>query len=161
MSCQNLQQRLDQLAQQSQLQVLDPEAREHLANCAQCAAHHALLLALTADEIRAEPPPLSPQLLAAVEKRAMGALRATGRRAVMRWDIAAPLAVSLLALPIALGQGWLWLRGLGFLLESWLPEALVAGLAIAHIASVALTLGALYAALPLAIAFASTRLEAT
>jgi hypothetical protein len=81
----------------------------------------------------------------------------------MRWDIAAPLVVSLLALPIALGQGWLWLQGLGFLLESWLPQSIVTGLAIAHALSVAITLGALYAALPLAIAFASTRirLEAT
>jgi anti-sigma factor RsiW len=161
MNCQNTQQRLDQFTEQSQIQALDSETREHLASCAQCAAHHALLLALTADEIRAEPPPIPPQLLATLEERAMGALRATGRRRVMHWDIAAPLVVSLLALPIALGQGWLWLRGLGFVLESWLPEALVTGLVVVHIVSVALTLGALYAALPLAIAFASTRLEAT
>jgi len=171
MSCKSTQQRLEQLADQSQLQALGEDERRHLASCDECAAHHALLLTLATESVQTEPPPLSPRLLATVERRAIHALRATRQRRALRWDIAAPLAVALLALPIALGQGWLWLKGLALLLEAWLPASILTGLAVVHFASVALTLGALYGAIPLAIAYANhtraiayanhTRLEAT
>ncbi len=162
MSCETTQQRLEQLANQSQLQGLGEDERRHLASCNECAAHHALLLTLAAESVQTEPPPLPPQLLATVERRAIRALRATRQRRALRWDIAAPLAMALLALPIALGQEWLWLKGLALLLDSWLPASILTGLAVVHFASVALTLGALYGALPLAIAYASrTRLEAS
>jgi hypothetical protein len=162
MSCQTTQQRLEQLANHGQLRSIGEDQRQHLASCDECAAHHALLLTLTDEAGQTEPPPLPPQLLATLEQRAIRALRATHQRRLMRWDIAAPLAVALLALPITVGQGWLWFKGLALLLETWLPASILTGLAVVHFASVALTLGALYGALPLAIAYASrTRLEAS
>lgn len=171
MSCEATQRLLEQLVDQSELQTLGEDERQHLASCAECAAHHALLLALAAESTPTEAPSLSPQLLATVERRAIHALCVTRRRRALRWDIAAPLAVALLALPVAVGQGWLWLQGLALLLEAWLPASILTGLAVVHFASVALTLGALYAAIPLVIAYANhtrvsayanhTRLEAT
>jgi hypothetical protein len=162
MSCNATQQRLEQLADQSQLQALGDDERQHLASCDECAAHHALLLTLADESAQTEAPPLSPQLLATVERRAIHALRITQRRSALHWDIAAPLAVALLALPLALGQGWLWLKGLALLLGTWLPAPIVTGLAVVHFASVALALGALYGAIPLVIAYAThTRQEAS
>jgi hypothetical protein len=155
MSCEATQQRLEQLADPSQLQTLGDDERRHLASCDACAAHHALLLTLTAESVQTEAPALPPQLLATVERRAVHALRVVHQRRALRWDIAAPLAVALLALPIALGQGWLWLKGLAFLLDTWLPASVLTGLAVVHFTSVALALGALYGAIPLVIAYAT------
>ena len=109
----------------------------------------------------ARPEPLSSQLRASVHERATRALRATHSNLILRWEIAAPLAVALLALPIAIGQGWLWTHGLSALLEPWLPTSVLTGLTIFYAASAALTLGGLYGSLPFAIAYANrNRLEA-
>jgi anti-sigma factor RsiW len=153
MSCDATQQRLEQLADPSQLEALGDDERQHLASCDDCAAHHALLLELAAESVPMAVPALPPQLLATVERRAVHALRVAQQRRALRWDIAAPLAVALLALPIALGQGWLWLKGLAFVLGSWIPASVLTGLAVVHFISVALALGALYGAIPLVIAY--------
>ncbi len=73
--------------------------------------------------------------------------------------------MAVLALPIALGQGWLWVKGLSLLFDAWVPSAILTGLAVVHITSVAIALGALYAAIPLVIAYVNhaqpDRLEAS
>ena len=168
MNCDARQEQLERIAFEGELEALADEQREHLADCAPCASHFALLQLLIGEARDAQPAPLSPQLRASVHERATRALRATRARpashskSIFRWEIAAPLAVALLALPIAIGQGWLRTRGLSALLEPWLPASVLTGLTIFYAASAALTLGGLYGSLPFAIAYANrNRLEAT
>ena len=163
MSCETRQQRLEELVFEGDLERLAVEEREHLAGCADCGAHHALLLALNTEAERATAEPLPPQLLAAVERRAVRVLRAAQPQPHPRLDgnLVAPLAVALLALPIAVGQGWLWMHGLSFFLAEWIPASILTGIFVFYVVSVALPLGALYGSLPLAVAYANrTRMEA-
>ena len=156
MSCRRVQLRLE-------IDTLQPSAAdlEHLAGCPQCAAHRALLQALQQAAVAVESPPPSPALLAAVEDRARAALRAAQAPSPFRREVLLPLGVALFALPLAVGQGWLWLRALSLLLESWLPGLVLTSISVFYVASVGLTLGALYASLPFAVAHANrTRLEA-
>jgi hypothetical protein len=166
-NCEARQEQIERIAFEGELEALVDEEREHLAACAPCRSHFALLRQLVGEARGAQPAALSPQLRASVHERATRALRATHARPathpnpIFRWDIAAPLAVALLALPIAIGQGWLWTHGLSLLLEPWLPTSVLTGLTIFYAASAALTLGGLYGSLPFAIAYANRkRLEA-
>jgi predicted anti-sigma-YlaC factor YlaD len=161
MNCEARQEQLERIAFEGRLESLVDEEREHLEACATCSSHFALLRQLTREARNARPEPLSPQLRASVHERATRALRATHSNLILRWGITAPLAVALLALPIAIGQGWLWTHGLSLLLEPWLPTSVLTGLTIFYAASAALTLGGLYGSLPFAIAYANrNRLEA-
>ncbi|MBW2493330.1 MAG: hypothetical protein JRE43_01155 [Deltaproteobacteria bacterium] len=161
MNCEAIQQRLEQAAFEGGLETLAEDQRAHLETCADCASHFALLAQLIGDAGDARPEAISAQLRAEVHERATRALRATHSAPLLRWDIAAPLAVALLALPIAIGQGWLWTRGFSYLLEPWLPTSVLTGLTIFYAASAALTLGGLYGLLPFAVAYANrNRLEA-
>ena len=161
MNCEARQEQLEWIAFEGEFEALVDEEREHLETCASCSSHFALLQQLIGEARNAQPAPLSPQLRASVHERATRALRATHSDPIFRWEIAAPLAVALLALPIAIGQGWLWTHGLSALLEPWLPTSVLTGLTIFYAASAALTLGGLYGSLPFAIAFANrNRLEA-
>ena len=161
MNCEARQEQLERIAFEGELEALADEQREHLEACAPCASHFALLRQLIGEARDAQPTPLSPQLRASVHERATRALRATRSNLIFRWEIVAPLAVALLALPIAIGQGWLWTHGLSVLLEPWLPTSVLTGLTIFYAASAALTLGGLYGSLPFAIAYANrNRLEA-
>jgi len=160
-NCEARQEQLERIAFESELEALVDEQREHLEACAPCASHLALLRKLIGEARDAQPTPLSPQLRASVHERATRALRATHSNLIFQWEIFAPLAVALLALPAAIGQGWLWTRGLSVLLEPWLPTSVLTGLTIFYAASAALTLGGLYGLLPFAVAFANrNRLEA-
>jgi hypothetical protein len=160
-NCEARQEQLEQVAFEGRIEALVEDQREHLETCADCSSHLALLQQLIGDAQIAQPVALSPQLRAGVHERATRALRATGSKAIFRWDIAAPLAVALLALPIAIGQGWLWTHGFSYLLEPWLPTSVLTGLTIFYAASAALSLGGLYGLLPFAIAYANrNRLEA-
>ena len=161
MNCEARQERIERAAFEGGLEALVDEDREHLEACAPCSSHCALLRQLIGEARDAQPVPLSPQLRASVDERATRALRATHSNPIFRWEIVAPLAVALLALPIAIGQGWLWTQGLSALLEPWLPTSVLTGLTIFYAASAALTLGGLYGSLPFAIAYANrNRLEA-
>ncbi len=161
MNCEARQEQLERIAFEGGPEALVDEQREHLEACAPCASHFALLRQLIGEARDAQPTPLSPQLRASVHERATRALRATRSNLIFRWEIVAPLAVALLALPIAIGQGWLWTHGLSALLEPWLPTSVLTGLTIFYAASAALTLGGLYGSLPFAIAYANrNRLEA-
>jgi hypothetical protein len=159
--CEARQERLEQTAFEGGIESLAEDQREHLETCADCSSHFTLLQQLIGDARDAHPETLAPQLRASVHERATRALRATHSNPIFRWDIAAPLAVALLALPIAIGQGWLWTHGLSYLLEPWLPTSVLTGLTIFYAASAALTLGGLYGLLPFAVAYANrNRLEA-
>jgi hypothetical protein len=161
MNCETRQERLEGIAFEGELEALADAEREHIETCADCSSHFALLEQLIGEARDARPAPLSPALRASVHARAARAMRASHSKAVFRWDMAAPLAVALLALPIAIGQGWLLTHGLAYFLEPWLPTSVLTGLTIFYAASAALTLGGLYGSLPLAIAYANrNRLEA-
>ena len=161
MSCEARQERIERIAFEGGLEALVDAEREHLEACADCSSHCALLQQLIGEARDARPAPLSPQLRASVHERTTRALRATHSNLIFRWEIAAPLAVALLALPIAIGQGWLWTHGLSYLLEPWLPTSVLTGLTIFYTASAALTIGGFYGSLPFAIAYANhNRLEA-
>ncbi|MCH2173916.1 hypothetical protein MK489_24310 [Myxococcota bacterium] len=150
MNCRILQRRLE-----NDLGSPSPEVFEHLAGCPDCTAHRALLKNLRAEAQAAESPPLSRELLARVENRALAALHTTELRRPFRRELWVPLAVALFALPIAMAQGWLWLQGLFLVLEAWLPIPILTGISIFYIASLGLTLGALYALLPFAVSYAN------
>ena len=161
MNCEARQQRFERIAFEGGLEALVDEEREHLEACAPCSSHCALLRQLIGEARDARPAPLSPQLRASVHKRATRALRASHSNLIFRWEITAPLAVALLALPIAIAHGWLWTHGLSYLLEPWLPTSVLTGLTIFYTASAALTIGGFYGSLPFAIAYANRiRLEA-
>jgi len=161
-SCEARQEQLERIAFEGGLGAISDEAREHLAVCAPCSSQFALLRLLIREARDAQPATLSPGVRASVQQRASRALRATHSNPIFRWEIAAPLAVASLALPIAVGQGWLWAHGLSVLLEPWLPASVLTGLTIFYAASAALTLGGLYGSLPFAIAYANrVRLEAS
>jgi predicted anti-sigma-YlaC factor YlaD len=160
-NCEARQEQLERIAFEGELETLVDEEREHLAACATCSSHFALLQQLLSEARDAQPAPLSEQLRASVHERATRALRATHQNLIFRWELVAPLAVALLALPIAIGQGWLWTHGLSLLLEPWLPTSVLTGMTIFYAASAALTLGGLYGLLPFAIVYANrNRLEA-
>ena len=161
MNCEARQEQLEQIAFEGELDALIDEQREHLEACAPCRSHFALLRQLVGEARDAQPESLSPQLRALVHEQAARALRANHSSPIFRWEIAAPLAVALLALPLTIGQGWLWTHGISLLLEPWLPTSVLTGLTIFYGASAALTLGGLYGSLPFAIAYANrNRLEA-
>ena len=155
MNCKARQEQLERTAFEGGFEALVDGEREHLEACAPCSSHFALLRQLIGEARDAQPAPLSPQLRASVHERATRALRATHSNPIFRWEIVAPLGVALLALPIAIGQGWLWTRGLSYLLEPWLPTSVLTGMTIFYVASAALTLGGLYGSLPFAIAYAN------
>jgi hypothetical protein len=172
-NCETRQEQLEWIAFEGELEALVDEQREHLETCASCSSHFALLEKLVGHARDTQPTPLSAELRASVHERATRALRAshstpttqstgaaqstraTQSNPIFRWEIAAPLAVALLALPIAIGQGWLWTHGISLLLEPWLPSSVLTGLTIFYAASAALTLGGLYGSLPFAVAYAN------
>jgi len=128
---------------------------EHLSRCAECTAHRALLRELYAEVHASVPAPPTPALLSRTEERARSALRRANAPSPLRREILLPLGIALFALPIALAQGWLWLSGLFLLGEAWLPSPFLTGISFFYIATVGLTLGALYASLPFAVAYAN------
>ena len=162
MNCEARQEQLERIAFEGRLEAIVEEDREHMEACESCRSQFALLRQLIGESRDAQPAPLSRRLLASVDERATRALRATHSNPIFQWEIAAPLAVALLALPIAIGQGWLWTYGLSALLDPWLPTSGLTGMTIFYAASAALTLGGLYGSLPFAIAYANRkRLEAS
>jgi len=160
-NCEARQEQLERIAFEEGPEAVVGEEREHLAACAPCSSHFALLQELIAEMSAAEPAPLPCELRALIHERATRALRATHSKLAFKWEVAAPLAFALLALPIAVGQGWLWAHWLSLLLDHWLPTSILTGLTILYAASSALTLGGLYGSLPFAVAYANRiRVEA-
>jgi len=154
MNCRTLQRRL-----QVETENLSPDARTHLAKCPECTAHRGLardLGTLLAPEGAA---PLADALRLRVEAQARVALEGAQLPRIFRRDVVLALGLAALALPLALAQGWFWLQALFLTLEAWLPLPLLAGISVAYVASVGLSLGFLYASLPFAVAY-SRRIQA-
>ena len=154
MNCRTLQKRL-----QVDAENLASEAREHLAECPKCAAHRGRARDLETRLAGAETTPLADALRLRVEAQARVALEAAQLPRIFRRDVVLALGLAALALPLTLAQGWLWLQTLFLTLESWLPLPLLAGISVAYVASVGLSLGFLYASLPFAVAY-SRRIQA-
>jgi hypothetical protein len=157
-SCDPIQERLDELLlarTATRPDGWDPGLADHVAGCAGCAEHVRFLGALR-DSLAAQVPPgPSPDVLAGAQARARRALRARSapRRGLAR-ELAAALAVSLLALPVMVGQAWLVAEGAGWLLQLFLPATVVTWLGVVYFGSVALAVGTLYALIPLGVALA-------
>lgn len=155
MSCETVQEALDDLALAHTLGDVPAPLGEHLRGCGACAAHlrflHAMSDALAADA----PPPVHPTAVARSRARATRALRMRLREEPSRFggEIVAALAAAVLALPLVVGHAYLVLEGGAWLLSSWLPAPLLAGLGAIYVGSLALGVGALYGLIPLAIAW--------
>jgi hypothetical protein len=145
-----------------QLAALPEALRAHLAGCEACRGHLRFVRALAASLASDPAPPPRPVVMARTRARAIRALRAQRpARGAVR-PLVGALAVSLLALPVAVGHAWLVAEGASLLLGPWLPHALLAWLGIVYFGSIALALGALYALVPLWVALARhSRAEAT
>jgi anti-sigma factor RsiW len=153
-SCDAVQERLSELALGRALEAperWDAELREHALGCGACAAHVRFLHALV-DSLEASPAvPLHGAVVAGARARAGRALRAQAPAPRFARELVVALAVGVLALPLLLGDAWLVGREASALLSPWLPRALLTWLGVVYFGSLALTTGALYAAIPLAI----------
>lgn len=158
MSCEEIQQHLDQaiLARRSP----DAADRSHVEGCASCGAHRSFLLALAADLEAQRVPAPQPAVLAAGRRRAVQALRERREMQGFLRELVRPLALGLLALPVALVHGFLVARLASALLAGWLPGPLLGFLGVLYFGSLALALGVLYGSIPVAVTLARrARLE--
>jgi len=130
----------------------------HAGGCAACGALRADLVAL-ARALDAEPAPrLRPEVESAARERARAALREPARGvpvpsrrelpAGYRGELLRLLAVAALPLPLALACFVVAFRLGGWLLDPWLPPALVAALGVAYATLAASWLALIYGALP-------------
>ena len=160
MSCEAIQERMSELALARALQTTerwDAEALEHALGCADCADHARFLRELVASLEASPVAPVDATAVAGTRRRATRALRAQAPPPHLVRELAAALAVALLALPILLGDAWLVAREATALLSPWLPDALLEWLGVVYFGSLALTTGALYAAIPLVVGWAHGR----
>ena len=153
--CDAIEERLSELALAGEIEPMDAELRDHVAGCAGCSAHARFLRGLVAalDELDAVPP-VRPGALASTQRRAVRALRAQAPPPSFARELAGALGLGVLALPVVIGHAWLVARGAEALLAPWLPRAVLAWLGFEYFGSLALAVGALYAAIPLALASA-------
>lgn len=130
-----------------------PQLREHVATCADCAAHERLLAVLAGGAAEPSAPPAL-ALVAHTRMRASRVLRAHAAAPTrgLLAEGALALAVLTLALPLALAHAWLVAEGAVALLGGWLPPLVLEGLGVVYFGSLALAVGALYALLPLWVA---------
>jgi len=153
--CDAIEERLSDLALAGEIELVDAELRAHLVGCSACSAHARFLRAVVAalDELDAVPA-VRPGALAAAQRRAVRALRAQAPPPSFGRELASALGLGVLALPVVIGHAWLVARGAEALLAPWLPRAVIAWLGFEYFGSLALAVGALYAAIPLALAAA-------
>jgi hypothetical protein len=154
-SCEQIQERLTEsfLARVAQA----PEDAAHAAGCAACGAHARALHAVTAHLSALKVPDLRPAALRACEARALQVLRA--QRAArapeplrgLGRDLLRAAALGLLALPVALGHAWFMAWAGQAFLGPWIPTPVLGWLGVFYFAPVALGLGVLYGAIPLAV----------
>lgn len=161
MNCDDFQQRLEESALARTLATgshgSEPgealAAIAHADACERCAAHLAFLRALDA-ELEALPlAPVRASIVASAEQRAARALRARERPHGFGRELAAALAVAVLALPLVVAQAFVVVESGAWLLASWVPEPILMGLGIGYLASFALGVGALYGSIPLVVAW--------
>jgi hypothetical protein len=154
MSCEGVQERLDDLALARALDGGDAaELRDHAAQCTACGAHLRFLHELGAALEEPAVLPVSAGVLAAAQRRAARVLRAREAPRGLGRELAAALAVALLALPLVVAHAVLVVEGASWLLSAWVPEPVLAWLGAVYLASLALGVGALYGIIPLAVAW--------
>ncbi len=151
MSCEAVQRRLEEALAARR----EPAAGDHAhaEGCSACAAHRRFLVELTAELDALVVPPLAPAVLAATRERAAGALRERAAWRGFGRELAAAVALALVALPVAVAHGLLVARGASALLGAWVPAPVLSWLGLVYFGSVALAFGVLYGSLPLAVAF--------
>jgi hypothetical protein len=157
-SCDTVQEQLDELALAGALDAAGEaaEARAHARGCPACGAHLGFLRALAGElaDPAAAPVPVRPAVVAAAQERARRALRAGEVRSpALGRELAVALALAVLALPLVVGQAYVVVEGGAWLLASWLPEPLLVWLGVAYLGSLGLAVGALYASIPLVVAW--------
>ena len=161
MNCHEFQQRLDETALEHRL-AADPrgsepgaahEALSHAGSCELCGAHLAFLRALDAELAALPLAPVRASIIASAEQRAARALRARERPHGFGRELAAALAVAVLALPLVVAQAFVVVESGAWLLASWVPEPILMGLGVGYLASFALGVGALYGSIPLVVAW--------
>jgi len=154
-TCDAIQERLDELAFARALDAATPEARAlaaHAADCPACGAHRRFLVAL-ADALAVPVPAAAEAAVAAARARAARVLRARATPPRVGRDVAVALAVAVLALPLVVGHAYVVIEGGAWLLARWLPAPVLDWLGAAYLVSLALGVGALYGLIPLAVAF--------
>jgi len=159
-SCDAFQERLSELALGRALDAperWDDELRRHVPECDGCAEHVRFLQALVGALESVPAAPAHAAVIAGARERAVRALRAQAPMPRFARELAAVLAIAVLALPLAIGDAWLVAREATALLSPWLPPALLTWLGAVYLGSLALTTGALYAAIPLAVGLAQRR----
>jgi hypothetical protein len=156
-SCDAIQERLSELALGHALdgpERWDAELREHALGCGDCAGHARFLRALVGSLESMPAEPARAVVVAGARERARRALRAQAPPPRFARELAGAFAIGVLALPLAFGDAWLVAREGTALLSPWLPSAVLTWLGVVYFGSLALTTGALYAAIPLAVGWA-------
>jgi hypothetical protein len=130
-------------------------AREHAKVCEACGAELRFLRALgvALERERSVAPAVPAELLQRTRARAVRALRAQETPRGVGRELAAALALALLALPLVVGHAYLVIEGGAWLLAQWVPAPVLTWLAGVYVASLALGVGALYGLIPLAVAW--------
>jgi hypothetical protein len=155
-SCDAIQERLDERALARTLDDGSPEAAElcaHARSCAACGAHRRFLVALEAALDVPEPEPVAAAVVAAARTRAVRVLRSRETPPAVGRELVAALGVALLALPLVVAHAYLVIEGGAWLLAAWLPAPVLTWLGAVYLLSLALGVGALYGLIPLAVAF--------
>ena len=157
MSCDAVQQQLDACALEHALapdgDAAAVESFAHAASCEACAAHLAFLRALDAELAAIPLAAVRAPVVATAQQRATRALRARERPRGFGRELAAALAVAVLALPLVVAQAFVVVESGAWLLAGWVPEAIRVWLAFGYLASFALGVGALYGSIPLVVAW--------
>ena len=153
MSCEAIEQRLDELAFAHALDGPEPEVAAHLRDCAACRAHRGFLVALTTSLANATPAPVAAPVVAVATERALRVLRARPTQDRVGREIVAAIAVALLALPLVVAHAYLVVEAGAWLLARWVPAPLLVWLGGVYLLSLALGVGALYGLIPLAVAW--------
>jgi anti-sigma factor RsiW len=155
-NCDAAQERLDERALTRSLAVRDGTAAEffaHVDGCEACGAHLAFLRALDAELAALPTAPVRASVVATAQQRAARALRAREQAHGFGRELAAALAVAVLALPFVVAQAFVVVESGAWLLASWLPHPILLGLGAAYLGSFALGVGALYGSIPLVVAW--------
>jgi len=155
MSCEEVQERLTEALLAHAAPA--PEDGTHAQGCGSCGAHARTLREVAEYLAGVHVPALRAPALEACETRALRVLRAQRAArapAPLRGlgpDFLRAALLALLALPVAVGHAWLVAWAGSALLGSWLPGPVLGWLAVLYFAPVALALGVLYGAIPLAV----------
>ena len=132
------------------------DGQRHLGRCEECSAHARLLEELKVALREDLTPSVAPVLISRSHERALAVMRSQGRAGPMDREFALACALALLAYPLILLQGWLVAVGIGFLLDGW-PTSLLYGLGFVYFSTLALSVGILYAAIPVLAGWAHAR----